>query len=63
MGNKSINKGSVKEARAMCYSYRDRQAEEEARRRREAEDLRRREEQARRTEKQKADKERKLVRA
>lgn len=37
----------------MCYSYRDRQAE----------DRRRRGEQARRTEKQKADKERKLVRA
>ena len=52
-----------KEAKAMCYSYREYQMEQEARRKREEEDRKRREEQAKKAEKAKADKERELVRA
>jgi hypothetical protein len=54
-----------KEAAAMCYSYRDRQVDEEIRRTmQEREDRRRREEQAKKDEKERAaDKDRELVRA
>ncbi len=47
----------------MCYSYRDRRQEEEARRLREQEARRRQEEQARKAEKARGDRERDLVRA
>ena len=47
----------------MCYSYRDRRWEEEARRLKEQEARRRQEEQARKAEKARGDRERDLVRA
>ena len=48
----------------MCYSYRDRQAQEEARRMmREREDRRRREERAQKVEKERVAKDRELVKA
>ena len=52
-----------KEAEAMCYSYREYRMEQEVRRQHEEEERRRREEQAKKAEKEKAEKERELVRA
>jgi hypothetical protein len=52
-----------KEAKLMCYPYREHRMEEEARRRREEEERRRREEQARKGERARAKEERELVRA
>jgi hypothetical protein len=58
-----IGEGNVRKEVVMCYSYRDRRAQEEARRMREQEDRRRREERAQKAEKERAAKDRELVRA
>ena len=58
-----LRESTSKEAKPMCYSYRERRMEEEARRRREEEERRRREEQARKGERERAKEERELVRA
>jgi len=56
--------GSVCKEAVVCYSYRDRQAQEEARRMmREREDRRRREERAQKVEKERVAKDRELVKA
>jgi hypothetical protein len=55
--------GTSKEAKPMCYSYREYRAEEEARRRREEEERKRREEQAKKAGKERAREDRELVRA
>ena len=61
---RSLEKGSTKGGReAVCYSYRGYRMEQEARKRREDEERRRREEQVKKAEKEKAEKERELVRA
>jgi colicin import membrane protein len=52
-----------KEAKPMCYSYREYRMEQEARRQREEEERRRREEQAKKAEKVRAKEERELVKA
>jgi hypothetical protein len=51
------------EAKPMCYSYREYWMENEARRQREEEERRRREEQAKKVEKERAARERELVKA
>jgi hypothetical protein len=59
-----IGEGNVRKEAVVCYSYRDRQAQEEARRMmREREDRRRREERAQKAEKERVAKDRELVRA
>jgi hypothetical protein len=59
-----VGEGTVSEEVAVCHFYRDRRAQEEARRMmREQEDRRRREERAKKAEKERAAKDRELVRA
>jgi hypothetical protein len=58
----AYRESTSKEAKPMCYSYREYRMEEEARRQRE-EERRRREEQAKKAEKERAKAERELVRA